>query len=137
MIITKIIYEQIESCLKELSDIAFQERVWVRGEGPEVSSYTEVVCQLFDDTGIGDELCLEQHDGYVISKDIDPMLHELSDLLDSINSNLDTQEILKSPNWEEIRSCASHALKLLKKEKGSRLIGIDFCRVINALLRMC
>jgi hypothetical protein len=29
---------QVIECLDELADVEFQQRVWVRGEGPEVSS---------------------------------------------------------------------------------------------------
>lgn len=115
MILTKIIYEQIESCLKELSDVEFQKRVWLRGEGPENSSYTEAVCQLFDDTGIGDELCEKQQNRYVLSKDIDPVLRELSDHLDLIGDRMDVSEILCHPRWTKVCECASHALELLQK----------------------
>ncbi len=35
--------QQVLQCLRELGDPMFQERVWLRGEGPEVSSYQELV----------------------------------------------------------------------------------------------
>ena len=109
MKITKIIYQNIESCLRELSDLEFQKRVWLRGEGPEVSSFVEVVCQLFDDTGIGDELN-EKTDGFVTSEELDPILRELGALIDSIDYRVPVIEILKHPNWQKVLMLSSHAL---------------------------
>ena len=40
--------EQVAIALEELGDRQFQQRVWWRGEGPEVSSFTEAVCTLDD-----------------------------------------------------------------------------------------
>ena len=38
--------------LREFSSREFQERVWLKGLGPEVSSYEEAMCRLFDDLGL-------------------------------------------------------------------------------------
>ena len=40
--------EQIAIALEGLGDRQFQQRVWLRGEGPEVSSFDEAVCALDD-----------------------------------------------------------------------------------------
>ena len=44
------------SCLQELADYDFQRRVWLASTGPAVSSFTEAVSGLFDDSGVGDAL---------------------------------------------------------------------------------
>lgn len=31
------------------ADIEYQRRVWVRGEGPEIDSFVEAMCRLYDD----------------------------------------------------------------------------------------
>jgi len=107
------VYQYMESCLKELSDIEFQKRIWIRGEGPEVSSYVEVVCQLFDDTGIGDELS-KMEDGIVLSEDLDPVFWELRELIDSIDYREGVENILNLPKWPKVIELASRALKLLE-----------------------
>lgn len=114
MKIDEKIYQNIKSCLKELSDIEFQKRVWLRGEGPEVSSYVEVVCQLFDDTGIGDQLS-ELEDGEILSQELDSALRELSILLDSIDYKAGVESILSHPKWPKTVKLASNALILIDK----------------------
>ena len=114
MILTKNIYDLMESCLKELSDIEFQQRVWLKGDGAEISSFAEVVCQLFDDTGIGDELS-EKQTGYILSEELDSVLEEISKLLDSIDHRMDALKILNHPKWPKVCECSTIALKLLYK----------------------
>jgi hypothetical protein len=41
--------ERILEAIRLLGDAAYQERVWVRGEGPEVDSSTEAISTLLDD----------------------------------------------------------------------------------------
>lgn len=106
------VYNQIKSCLEELSDIEFQKRIWLHGEGPEVSSYVEVVCQLFDDTGIGD-IINEPEEGVVVSEALDPILRELSDIFDSLDYKIGTERILNHPKWLRVIEIASQAVKIL------------------------
>ncbi len=40
---------RILEAIGDLADERYQERVWVRGEGPEVDSSTEAICRLVDD----------------------------------------------------------------------------------------
>jgi hypothetical protein len=40
---------RILEATRDLADERYQERVWVRGEGPVVDSSTEAVCRLVDD----------------------------------------------------------------------------------------
>jgi hypothetical protein len=41
--------ERILEAIRDLGDASYQERVWVRGEGPEVDSSTEAISTLLDD----------------------------------------------------------------------------------------
>jgi hypothetical protein len=41
--------ERILESIRVLGDAAYQECVWVRGEGPEVDSSTEAISALLDD----------------------------------------------------------------------------------------
>lgn len=46
------ILRQIEDGLQDFSSREFQKRVWIQGRGPEVSSYEELMCRLFDDLDV-------------------------------------------------------------------------------------
>lgn len=120
MRLNKNAIEHIELCLKQLSDKEFQERVWLRGEGPEVSSYAEVVCQLFDDTALGDMLEAKK-DEPVLSEEIDSIMIDLGKIFDEIDYRTDTKDILNHPSWLRVRKLSSDALKLFRRSRGSGL----------------
>lgn len=105
--------QQVLECLYELSDIEFQRRVWIRAEGYEESSITELISQLFDDTGLGDSL-EKSGNGTVFSSKIDSILTELSHLIDKIDFNIDIELLLNHSSWTEIRYLAAKAAQLIK-----------------------
>lgn len=43
---------RILEALRSLADAGYQERVWVRGQGPESDSSTGAICRLFNDYGV-------------------------------------------------------------------------------------
>ena len=103
---------QILQCLKELSDIEHQKRVWIRGEGAEVSSYSELSCQLYDDTLLGD--LLEKASVVpLFSKEIDSILNRLSITLDKIDGSLDAETIIQHPRWKQVLSLSEEAHRLI------------------------
>ena len=109
---------EVIECLGELADPEFQQRVWVRGEGPEVSSYVEVVCRLFDDTALGDVL-----DGgsapVVLGLEATEELLRLRQLVDAVPSDMDAESLLRLPTWGEIVQTASRARGLLAGSTGA------------------
>jgi hypothetical protein len=48
--------QMVVEALLELSDETLQRRRWLSSGEGEVSSFTEAVCELFDDSGLGHEL---------------------------------------------------------------------------------
>lgn len=105
--------QQVLICLRELSDPEFQERVWLRGEGPEVSSPAELISQLYDDTALGELLDTSETEP-VFSRDADTILIELSLLLDEIDPYMDIAELLHHPKWAKVRALAARAAELVE-----------------------
>ncbi|MDL2321861.1 hypothetical protein LJC47_05895 [Desulfosarcina sp. OttesenSCG-928-B08] len=120
MITNKNAINTMVLCLKELSDVEYQKKIWVRGEGPDVSSYTEAICGLFDDTGIGDQLDNIKSYGIVISAALDPILQKISDLVDSIGGMETDADVLAHPKWPRVVALASQALKLTGESENMR-----------------
>ena len=50
--------------ISHIADKKYQERVWVRAEGPECDDYTESICHFFDD---GDPI-IENYQDYDINE---------------------------------------------------------------------
>jgi hypothetical protein len=108
---TKVYRENVIEHLKELADAEFQQRAWL-GKIPNiVSSYEEVVCGLFDDSGLGD--ALEAEELYpVFDPDTDAVLRRLSAEVLKIRSQ-DPRLILNDPQLVNIRGLAERSLQMI------------------------
>ncbi len=109
MRLNEAILARVREGLEELSDPEFQERVWVRGEGAEVSSPVETISQLFDDSGLGD-LLAESKSEPVISATVDGLLTRLSSLVDQVDLGGEPAQVLRAPEWVEVRRTAREVL---------------------------
>ena len=99
----RVIHELVEDGLRELADEADQGRLWTASTGPEVSSFTECVCRLFDDSGLVDELDRGRE---VYTQEIDQNLVDLRRLLRRVDDTRAPEAILEDPVVTEARSLA-------------------------------
>ena len=95
------------------ADTGFQERVWLNGEGPEVSSYDEALCQLFDDTGLSD--VLEDSSAEIINPEINVRIRTFDHLEKEIDRRLSFAEIKEMHRFEEMIRLAKELVLLLAK----------------------
>jgi hypothetical protein len=103
--------------LSELANYDFQRRVWLASSGPEISSFAEAICGLFDDTGLGDRLEKQTHP--VFSAEIDESLRELDRLVLRASSSFGSMppaEVIEHQNMREIRSLAAQILAQIEQE---------------------
>jgi hypothetical protein len=103
---------RILEATRDLADAGYQERVWVRGEGPEVDSSTEAVCRLVDDYDLASFLAKAAKNAWV-SKDQIAALQRLDAALAryTINGeNTDDPTRIHSPGWQKIRKLAKATL---------------------------
>ena len=102
-------------CLRELSDIEFQRRVWVDGSGPDVSSFEELICQLFDDTGLDDAI----ESGAArdeLGEEIATRLQDLDSAIARIDRSLSADLLVEHPAMEDVRQLASTVLSQFEKQ---------------------
>ncbi|MDY6803726.1 MAG: hypothetical protein SXA11_07955 [Cyanobacteriota bacterium] len=105
----------IQNAVREIANPEFQERVWVRGEGPEVSSFTEAICRLFDDYNF-DNFLDEHWQNFGFSSKLYPMLDELRNRLNEYEEKETDAEIVRDERWDEIREFAKVVLLELDRE---------------------
>ena len=105
----------IQNAIQEIANSEFQERVWVRGEGPEVSSFTEAICRLFDDYNFDDFLDEHWHI-FGLSSQLYRMLRKLRNLLNEYEEKETDAEIVKDEKWDEIREYAKDVLQEFDRE---------------------
>jgi hypothetical protein len=106
-----VIDEHVEGALRELADEHEQRRLWLStGADGEVSSPTECVCRLFDDSGLGDEL---ERDRVVYTPGIDGRLTLLRKAMKRIDADRHPQALIDDPGMAEVRDLAAEVLTLL------------------------
>ena len=98
--------------IEEVSDAEYQVRIWVKGEGPECSSFVEVMCSFFDDAQAG--YVLENHKEFGLSPEQTKALETLFFALSEYSKNtpdimLDA-DVVKDPKWIEIQHIAKNTV---------------------------
>lgn len=108
----RVLDEVVESALRELADESEQRELWRAAAGPRVSSFTECMSRLWDDSGLGDAL-----DGTdeVYSPLIDRRFRMLGLVLDRIDGLRAPDEILADPRLQEARVLARQLLIDLRR----------------------
>ena len=112
---------RILEATRDLADEGYQERVWVRGEGPEVDSSTEAVCRLIDDYDLQTFLA-EAAENTWISNDQLAALRRLGAALTRYAVNgedPDDATRIGSPGWQKIRRLADATLEAFKTPAAS------------------
>lgn len=107
--------ESLILTIANAADREYQNRVWIRGEGPECGDFSEFI-NIFFDTG---EPVLENHKGYGLSDDQYRLLagfaKELDAFLDFTRGKW-PQEFLRTPEWKKVMSMAKEVLQSFGRE---------------------
>lgn len=97
-----------------ISDKSYQERIWIRGEGPECDDFTETVCFFFE---LGDFI-LNNYRAYGIT---DQQYYHLikfrADFEKFSNRQSWAPEFIDTPEWAEIMEKAKEVLKAFNFQK--------------------
>ena len=100
--------------LRELSDLAFQRRVWTgRGSAGEMSSFEEAVSTLFEDSGLEAEL---ERGRVVFGPDVDAELRSLRSLVQRIDPYRDPDVVIDDSLMGQVRQRAASILEMISKE---------------------
>jgi hypothetical protein len=98
--------------LEEASDVDRQRRAWVDRRDPDFPVPAELVCQIFDDSGV-DELLVE---GVVFSEATDAMLRRLSSLAAELDLSAPPDALLSSEGWVGFAREAARVLALVRED---------------------
>lgn len=95
-----------------ISDEKYQERVWVRAEGPECDDIDDAVCDFFDEDYI-----LEKHKDFGITEKqyellmaLHKKLRRFTDTFGIYSPEKSTEELIQLPQWQEIRNISKKVL---------------------------
>lgn len=113
---TRVYKQEAVEALQELADESLQRRRWLADSVPEISSFTEAVCQLFDDTGLGE--ALEKPTGSpVFSLAIDDRLRELDKMAAQFDHFMDPEKQVEHPQLRRIRDLAAAILADIRAQQ--------------------
>ena len=98
--------------LEEIANTTRQRQSWVDLSDSLFPSPTELVCQLFDDSGVNDLL----EKGIVFSEDTDAILRRLSSLAGELDLDISPEVLLSSAQWIELTYQAARALDMVRAD---------------------
>ena len=110
-------YQFLEQMLKPLGDPAYQQRIWVENEGPEVDDYDEAVMYFLEGCKeiFNDSNCYEGVDDM-----IQETLKKIYDRIRQFNSQVACEieygrddEIIAHPEWIEIQKMAAQSYQII------------------------
>ncbi len=102
-------HEAVLVGLRLLSDLELQRSAWLEGEGA-CPDATELVCGLFDDSGLDDLL----EDGEVFWPELDHHLRVMSQFSERIGTDRPAGEILDDPLWKTLSTLSTKARSALE-----------------------
>jgi hypothetical protein len=109
----RMVYKQyVINALEELSSKAIQEAIWFPNDQNLQSSFVEAKCQLYDDTGLGDDL---KSKTVVFSPEIDEMLTILGEYLSLMDDYGDQRSIIESNAMKVVREYARSILEAIER----------------------
>lgn len=104
----KQIMETFLSILDNISDKEYQERVWIRGEGPECDDFTETVCHFGQE---GDAIIEECNEFGITPVQLN-ILMRFRDVFSTFPRKYDLpEEFINSSEWESVVMMAKEVLK--------------------------
>ena len=83
--------------LREMSDAFAQRRAWLDGDPSNFPTPVELVCQVFDDSGLDDALA----DGPVFSSEADDLLRQLSSVVEAEDGYWSARELGRRRSVDE------------------------------------
>lgn len=110
----KNILNAVLSVVLDISNKEYQKRVWIRGEGPEIDSFVEAVCNFFGDC----DPMLEKYKEFGISDSQYRILQKFRDRFKIFsNANDFPEEFIDIPEWAKIMDMAKEVLKIFNYKK--------------------
>ena len=98
--------------LEEASDIDAQRAAWVDRTSTHFPEPTELICQMFDDSGIDDLLA----EGVVFSETTDAALRWLSALAARLDMDQSPERLMSSNGWLEFARETARVLALVRED---------------------
>jgi hypothetical protein len=104
---------RILEATRDLADENYQQRVWVRGEGPEVDSSTEAICRLVDDYDLPRFLAEAAKKAWLSKSQLTALERLDAALARDAGNGENAEDAIRTqnPEWRKIRKLAKATLE--------------------------
>ena len=102
--------------LREMGDLSAQRQAWIDGDLSNFPTPAELVCQVFDDSGLDDALAA----GPVFSPEADDLLRQLSTVVESVDVSRHPESWIRDARWMLVTDLAKRALVEISKRRDFR-----------------
>lgn len=110
----KQIMETFIRIMDHISDKAYQKRVWIRGEGPEVDDFDETVCHFFQE---GDGI-IDEYKDFGLTAFQYQLLQIFREHFKAFSDANDfPEEFIDTPEWDNITKMAQEVLRAFHYSK--------------------
>jgi hypothetical protein len=104
--------KRVVAAIEDVADMAFQQRAWL-GAGPEMSSFVETYCTLYDDDGFDTFLAQPAWAQTELSDAVRQEMIRLDQLFQSYQEPGSDTEILADPKWRKVVQQAQQVLRTM------------------------
>jgi hypothetical protein len=106
--------KRVVAAIEDVADRAFQQRAWL-GTGPEMSSFVETYCTLYDDNGFDAFLAQPVWEQTGLDATVRQEMALLDKLFQAYHEPGSDAEILADPKWQEVVQQAQQVLQTIGK----------------------
>lgn len=109
---------QVSEALLDLCNSELQQESWIQGSPGGPTSPTELVCELFDDTGLSEYLADASKEP-VFTIHVDDMLRQIESSLTDLDLAGPPSKLLEDKRWREVQALAGRVVRLIAEETTS------------------
>ena len=110
----QLILGNILEIVCDVSDKEYQRRIWIRGDGPEVDSFDDAVCDFFMES----ESVLERNKDFSLTNLQYQVLKKFHDEFENFPMRHDWPgDFIDTPEWEKIIDLAKEVLEGFQYQK--------------------
>ncbi|RSK38432.1 SCO4402 family protein [Hymenobacter perfusus] len=106
---------RVVAAIKDVADTSFQQRAWL-GAGPEMSSFVETYCTLYDDNNFDGFLAQPAWEETGLNDAVRQEMVRLDQLFQAYQEPGSDAEILVDPKWQEVTQQAQQVLRTISAE---------------------
>jgi hypothetical protein len=112
---------RILDATRDLADVDYQERVWVRGEGPEVDSSTETLIRLLDDYDLPSFIAEAADKAWISNAQLTALRKLEATLARYAAGDQSGDEAVRiaRPKWQRVRAAAEATLETFRAPAAS------------------